>query len=137
MAPLSVETLGRSTRRLPEVGATKIPFVALAALMPPAPGAKQRSLIARQRTLGNGPLTVKHLRFEWDWQGTGPVSFEVYHAATLAGFSWQGGTNIPKPFTFWTNVLASPVPIEADQAAEFFIVRAANSAGVSDWPTPP
>lgn len=50
--------------------------------------------------------------------------------------TWLGGTNIPIGFVLWTNTTQNIVPIPPGMAQEFFIVRAVNLVGVSDWNTP-
>lgn len=59
--------------------------------------------------------------------------FEVWHATSIGCLSWAGGTNIPSGFTLMTITDETWVPIEPGQEKEFFLVRARNLVGVSDW----
>jgi hypothetical protein len=84
-------------------------------------------------------LVATHWRVEWDYHGPGPLWFEVWHRTNdLNGFSFTGGTNVPAGFTLFattpkTNGVTFSVPIAADQAAEFFIVRGVNEFGPGPW----
>jgi hypothetical protein len=84
-------------------------------------------------TIGASSLAWASLRLEWDYPGPGPVRFEVWHASTLSNWHWEGGTNVPAGFTLLTNTASLSVPLAAGMETEFFIVRAVNEFGVSDW----
>jgi hypothetical protein len=112
---------------LPSLPSVQTPPSAYSAVPVPLPA-------PTPRFPGAAPSPPRQWFIEWDWPtNTGPVTFEVYHSTNLAGLSFAGGTNIPSGFTLFTNTLCTRNPIAADQAQEFFIVRAVNDAGASDW----
>jgi hypothetical protein len=80
------------------------------------------------------PPPIKHPKLIWDWIPDGaPVFFEVWHTNRLPSTLTIIGTNVPIGFTMFTNVLSPSTDIGLDQVNEFFIVRAGNSIGYSDW----
>lgn len=97
-------------------------------LPPPAPLVRQRALVQ--------PMIPPKLFLAWNYPTNEPWAFQVYHSTNLAGMTWLGGTNIPSGFVLWTNTTQNIVPIPPGMAQEFFIVRATNFVGVSDWNVP-
>lgn len=59
--------------------------------------------------------------------------FEVWQARRLDCVQWAGGTNIPSGFKLLAITEETWLAIDADQDQQFFILRARNIAGVSDW----
>lgn len=90
------------------------------------------------------PLVVQSTRYwlAWDYPSgqLTNVVFDVYHAYTLASTPpLTSGHQIPNNFTLMSTVdSTTQLSIAANQAAEFFIVRARDkiSGVVSNWNVP-
>lgn len=75
-----------------------------------------------------------HYLLAWDYPfDLAGITFEVWHSTNLSSFTWSGGTSIPSGFTLLTNTAASSIPFPTGRDRDFFIVRAVNAAGPSDW----
>jgi len=110
---------------------------------PPPPIIQKRSSILLLPTNNNWQLAsprsnavpTRPLVYRWSWVPEGcPVWFEVYRSTNLSLYKFTGGTNIPGGFEHWTNVNGFEVLLDTtNYPIGFLIVRAANSAGVTEW----
>lgn len=95
---------------------------------------KQAQFVQTRLEQPQQPPNPLQWHLEWNWEPDGPIRFEVWHTTNYSTCDkYAVGTNVPKGFTLWTNVGFSPVPLSMEQAQDFFIVRAVNDIGFSDW----